>query len=67
MQRRIDILENLSCVYNKVTVNTEKAQEKQKKQYAKKAPHGCDPVLRRNMLQKTEKGHKDWSICCDYH
>ena len=39
LARRIEMLGNLSCVYNKVIVNIEKAQEKQKQQYAKKGFH----------------------------
>ncbi len=51
-------------IFPQVMTNIEKAQEKQKKQYLK--PKGIpdvkitdgDLVLRRNMLQKTKKGHK---------
>ena len=52
------------ALFPKVEKNTKAAQEKQKQQYLKRK--GCfdcsfkngDTVLRRNMLEKTKKGHK---------
>ena len=59
-----EILENQKAIFSKTDMNIKAAQEKQKKQYAKrkgiteyKFKIG-DKVLRRNMQQKTRKGKK---------